>query len=115
MNGWLSRIGRVLILILLIPLLPFLLLLIAILNWLGLNKSGAGPDYVIDYLDRFIAGTESAYDWDDFCSVPLKDPDLDAIRERACLFEPPSAFGEKERDALRGLLEEVKASQCAKR
>jgi hypothetical protein len=72
-------------------LLPFALLLvpfIPILNWLGWNKMNAKPEYVIEYLEKFIAGTEGPWDWDDFSSIPLTNPKLENIRERACDFGP---------------------------
>ena len=31
---------------------------------------------------RFVAGTCSDEDWDEFVCVPIKDPDLDDIRKR---------------------------------
>jgi len=97
-------------------LLPVVLLVaiivIPILNLLGLNKKNAKPEYVIDYLEKFIAGTESGWDWDDFSSIPLTDPTLEDIRQRACEFGP-WAVGElaPKIEALRGLLEEARAVQ----
>jgi hypothetical protein len=38
----------------------------------------------------FIDGTCGPYDWDDFTSVPLKDPDLEAIRISAELVQLPA-------------------------
>lgn len=92
--------------------LPFGLLLIPVilvLNLLGLNKLKAKPEYVIDYLEKFIAGEEGGWDWDDFCSIPLTDPRLDDIRERACRFGSPSPLTEEDREELRRLLDEARA------
>jgi hypothetical protein len=33
-------------------------------------------------LRAFLAGAGSAYDWDDFISIRISDPHLDAVRER---------------------------------
>ena len=37
---------------------------------------------VADIIERFLDGTGGQWDWDDFCSVRIKDPELDAIRLR---------------------------------
>ena len=41
------------------------------------------PDEVARYLRDFIDGTGDEWDWDDFTSISIADPRLDAIRERA--------------------------------
>jgi len=105
--------GRIAAYILATPFVLLAILVIPILNLLGLNKSSAGPDYVADYLDRFIAGSEGQWDWDDFCSVPLKDEHLNSIVERACAFAPPGDLGDAERDELRKLLAEVRMTANA--
>jgi hypothetical protein len=93
--------------LLVIPIILLAIPIILVLNLLGLNKSSDGPDYVAGYLERFVAGTEGEWDWDDFCSVPLKDERLDSIRERACAFGPPGELGEAGRAELGKLLAEV--------
>lgn len=93
-------------------LAPFAILaipFIPLLNWLGWNRKTAKPDYVVEYLERFIAGTEGEWDWDDFCSVPLRDPRHDDIRERACRFGPPVPLTEQNREELRKLVEEARS------
>lgn len=106
--------GRAFALLVLTPILLVLTPVIVILNLLGLNKRSAGPDYVEDHLERFIAGSDGSYDWDDFCSVPLKDAELDSIRERVCAFGPWN-YADDSRDAeLRKLLDEVRAINIAK-
>lgn len=97
------------ILPLLLITLPIVLVVQAVLRLLGKDKLQAGPDYVADYLTRFVAGTEGGWDWDDFCSIPLKDGRLEAIRAQVCEFEPPREMSDDERDHLRRLLAEVEA------
>ncbi len=92
---------------------PFALLVapfIPLLNWLGWNKLNAKPDYVVGYLEEFVAGSEGGWDWDDFCSIPLTDPRLEDIRERACELGP-WARDEVDIAALQELLAEARALQ----
>ena len=35
---------------------------------------------VADIIERFVDGTGGKWDWDDFCSHRIADPDLDLIR-----------------------------------
>ena len=35
---------------------------------------------VADLIERFVDGRTGPYDWDDFESVPITNPDLDAVR-----------------------------------
>jgi pyruvate kinase len=35
---------------------------------------------VADIIEAFLSGTDGHWDWDDFCSVRIADPELDAIR-----------------------------------
>jgi hypothetical protein len=37
---------------------------------------------VADTIERFVDGICSRWDWDDFCSAPIIDPQLEAIRLR---------------------------------
>ncbi len=39
---------------------------------------------VADIIERFLDGTSGPSDWGDFCSVSIKDPDLDEIRRQCC-------------------------------
>lgn len=106
--------GRAFGLLVLTPILLLSVPVIVILNLFGLNKRSAGPDYVEDHLERFIVGTEDSYDWDDFCSVQLKDADLDSIRERICAFGPWNYADDSRESELRKLLAEVRAITSAK-
>lgn len=91
--------------ILLIPFIP-------LLNWFGWNKMNAKPKYVIEYLERFIEGAEGEWDWDDFCSIPLTDPALDDIRERACNLWRPEGLTEADVEQLRRILNEARALEA---
>ena len=44
--------------------------------------SDISPKEVRDILAGFIEDTSGPYDWDDFVSVPIRDPKLEAIRRR---------------------------------
>ena len=38
---------------------------------------------IADTIDAFVGGTGDNWDWDDFVSVPLNDPELDEVRKEA--------------------------------
>jgi hypothetical protein len=87
-----------------------MMIVIPVLNLLGLNKLKAKPEYVINYLEKFIAGAEGDWDWDDFSSIPLTDPKLESIRQRACDVGPWTAGG-VDHSVLEQLREEARALQ----
>jgi hypothetical protein len=58
---------------------------------------------VARYLRDFISGSGEDWDWDDFESVPIKNPALDALRKAAALAGPPNP----DMDRLRTLLAEA--------
>jgi hypothetical protein len=37
---------------------------------------------IVNTIEGFVNGTGSQWDWDDFTSIRLKDPELEAIRQR---------------------------------
>ena len=37
---------------------------------------------VADIIERFLDGRGGEWDWDDFLSIPIADPELDAVRQR---------------------------------
>ena len=39
-------------------------------------------DYVADLIQDMIDGNSQGWDWDDFTTIPIKDPYLDGIRQR---------------------------------
>jgi len=53
------------------------------------------PEEVVSCLRDFIEGTGGPWDWDDFVSIPIADPRLEAIRKRASKF-PDVGPGELE-------------------
>jgi len=42
---------------------------------------------IADTIERFLDGTCGMWDWDNFCCVPISDPQLDSIRAR-CIALP---------------------------
>jgi hypothetical protein len=47
-------------------------------------------DEVAEYLRNFISGKGGKWDWDDFESVSITDPDLERIRQEAFIAGPPN-------------------------
>jgi hypothetical protein len=37
---------------------------------------------VADIIERFLEGNGGQWDWDDFLSIPIADPELDEVRQR---------------------------------
>jgi hypothetical protein len=56
---------------------------------------------VASYLRNFIEGSGGEWDWDDFESVPIADPELNEIRREACKAAPPNPDMAKLADLLR--------------
>lgn len=54
-------------------------------------KHSADPtaDGVAGYLEDFIEGRSGDWDWDDFTSIPISDPALEAIRQEAGMVQFP--------------------------
>ncbi len=48
------------------------------------------PDDVIGFMSDLISGSGGPWDWDEFASVTITDPELDAIRRRAIPAGPPN-------------------------
>ena len=46
------------------------------------KKIGMSRGEMADIIERFVDGICGEWDWDDFCSFPIVDPSLDAIRVR---------------------------------
>lgn len=56
----------------------------------GLNNSAdLTREGVLGYLEDFIDGRGGDWDWDDFTSIPIRDPSLDRVREEAASVELP--------------------------
>jgi hypothetical protein len=47
-----------------------------------MRKTERSRGEVADIIERFVNGTGGKWDWDDFISWPIADPQLDAIRAR---------------------------------
>ena len=105
--------ARALMLLALMPIILLAIPVVLILNLFGLNKSSAGPEYVERQLERLIGGADDPHDWDDFCSIPLKDTELESIRERVCAFGPWNYADDSQEAELRKLLDEVRAIKSA--
>ncbi|WP_145201485.1 hypothetical protein [Sphingobium sp. B2] len=63
------------------------------------------PTYVARYIRDFIDNTSGEWDWDDFISIPVADPRLEAIRAAACDVSLPC--GDEELAELEVLFEEA--------
>ncbi len=60
--------------------IPFFILLV--MHWFGDNEPiERSRDEVIQILRTAAEGRADCYVWDDFVSVPIRDPDLERIRE----------------------------------
>lgn len=77
--------------ILLAPLaIPVFLLVVAVMRMFGWKDTAdLTASDVETYLQDFMQGTGGAWDWDDFTSITITDPELDAIREEAMMVSLP--------------------------
>ena len=60
------------------------------------GKADLAADEVATHIEQFLAGTGKEWDWDDFTSVPIRNPDLDKIRIRCLHLDeefPPAVAG----------------------
>ena len=74
-----------------ILLAPILLPLAVFAGFLpGRRSVKRTPDEVAGFLRGLIDGDGGEWDWDEFESVPISDPELDGIRQRAALAGPPN-------------------------
>ena len=64
-------------------------------------------DEVVTYLRDFLEGTGGAWDWDDFISIQIADPRLEAIRKRAFALRLPPQ--DEDLALLKDLLSEAEA------
>lgn len=93
--------GKVLLVILAVPLAATAALLTGLF---GQSEKRTAAE-VATYLRRFVEGGGGDWDWDDFTSVQIDDPQLEDIRRRALAVElPPTDEGVR---TLRQLLEET--------
>lgn len=86
-------------------ILPFVLIAKAFGLLEGKPADLTASDVAI-YLDDFLQDRGKPFDWDDFTSIPLADPELDDIREQAAFVPLPiDASG---RARLLSLLDKVR-------
>ena len=52
-----------------------------------MTKMDRSREEIADIIERFLVGIGSQWEWDDFCSLPIRDPQLDSIRAR-CISLP---------------------------
>ena len=69
------------------------------------------PEEVALYIREFLDGSGGDWDWDDFTSVPISDPWLDAIRDEADMVGLP--VDQAGRATLETLLRRVEAGPGA--
>jgi hypothetical protein len=53
------------------------------------NSADLTPPDIERYLQDFIEGRSGDWDWDDFTSIPIRDPALEAIRQEAEMVQLP--------------------------
>ena len=102
-NSLLRNVAGVAFAMLAIPIVIVVKLIVTLFE----KPTDRAADEVVRLLRDFQDGTGDDYDWDDFVSVPIADPRLESIRERASALNLPvdkKGFGE-----LKLLLEEAEA------
>ena len=89
-------------------LIPIALPVILLLKLFGIGKNTErSAEEVAGFIRDFIESTGGDWDWDDFISVSIKNPRLEAIRDEATMVElPVTATGLEE---LGGLMEKAEA------
>lgn len=70
------------------------------------NTVDRTPAEVETVLHDFLDGTGGEWDWDDFTSVGITDPDLNYIRVEAGRLMPP--FDAQDEQRLRALIDDVR-------
>ena len=101
MRKALSSAAKVALVIVAIPLAA----IAGIVSWVFGLKAKLSASEVATYLRNYIEGGGNAWDWDDFTSVPIANPQLEDIRRRAAAVTAPDT-----KDAiivLQGLLVEA--------
>ena len=101
MTGWPA--------ILFAPLaIPVILLIVFAERLFGLKTSADLTARDVEgHLRDFLEGTGRDWDWDDFTSIPITDPSLEAIRQEAASVDLP--LTDDGRVTLSNVLEQVRA------
>jgi len=104
--------------------LPFILILLAAVPVVALVSKVTGwgattplsKADVAKYLEDFVNNEGGQWDWDDFTSIPIKDPELDKVRhfceEARLLWPPPDGRGwcsDEGLDQIRALAAQLRA------
>jgi hypothetical protein len=108
-NSLLRNAGGVLAAAVLIPVA----ILLKLLLWPFERPLERTADEVADYLRDFLNDTRGDWDFDDFTSIPIADPQLESIRDRACRVQEPMT--DEGLETLRSLLAEAEALAAAER
>lgn len=73
---------------------PCLAAVVAVVSAVLRLREERTPDEVATYLRNFVHGGGGEWDWDEFISLPIADPRLEDIRQRALAVElPPTEAG----------------------
>lgn len=86
-------------------LLPIAMPAALIAGWLSRPSKLSAKD-VAGYIDNFLSDRGGSWDWDDFTSIPIADPELEAIRREAAVVRLP--LDRRGRAKLASLLERVR-------
>ena len=74
----------------------FFVAFIAVSPRFSWGRADRDPEEVATYIERSLEGTGGEWDWDDFTSVPIRDPELEKIRLRCLGLDrefPPTEAG----------------------
>ncbi len=73
-------------------------------------------DEVAGIIESFLNGTSGEWDWDDFISIPLEDPELEAVRRKCAAAreefpptQPRQYCGEQGVETMRRIAAELRA------
>lgn len=72
------------------------------------HKRNLSPEDAVEIVEQFLRSEGGAYDMDDFISIPIKDPEVDAFRLQCCKID---FITEEGRAQLRNILEEYKKAR----
>lgn len=79
---------KVVMFVVLAPIILFFILLKIVLLPFE-RPMQRSPDEVARYLRDFLNGTGGPWDWEDFISIPIADPRLEDLRQRASELDLP--------------------------
>ncbi len=92
----LANISEILKVVALLLLLPIIIPVMIVAKLMFGNKANVEKDEVLDVLKRMESREIDEYWWDDFLNVPIKNPELDELRERCDeVWQPDSTYLDK--------------------